>query len=256
MVQHHSNNNYVKTMSAIDISLSGDRKRGRSRTPRSGSARRRQMASVSRSVSRARSTQISRTWPMPMSWGNGLADPFPNKQFAIMRYSENITLDATVTTPSSYVFRANSIFDPNFTGIGHQPYGHDQYAAIYKYYRVKKAVITVSSASTGANNVLGVTHRATSTVISDDEHIREMKGTRFTALCNDPASRKVQMVSSLKESMNPSDQTAQFGTNPTDQTYFHVWTAPQGAAEPTALALLVDIVYYVDMWEPIALGVS
>jgi hypothetical protein len=35
-----------------------------------------------------------------------------------------------------YQFNLNSIFDPNRTGTGHQPLGHDQWAGFYNRYRV------------------------------------------------------------------------------------------------------------------------
>jgi len=230
-------------------------KRGRS-TQRSPRMRTTTRSTSSRSIASARSTGVKRTWPMRQGWNNKLADPFPARQFAILRYSQNITLDASQALPASYVFRANSIFDPDYSGIGHQPYGHDTYQRIYQNYRVKKAVITVSSSSTGANNILGVTHRATPNVITQNENIREVKGTRFTALCNDPASNKIQTSSQLNDAISYDDQSAKFGSNPVDQSYFHVWTASNGAADPTTLAICVDIVYYVDMWSPLALGLS
>ncbi len=39
-------------------------------------------------------------------------------------------------------FRLGSCFDPNEAGIGHQPLGFDQFAALYRRIRVKKVVIT------------------------------------------------------------------------------------------------------------------
>lgn len=193
---------------------------------------------------------------MRMSWSSGLNDPFPAKQNAILRYSANISLDATSVVNVGHVFRSNSIFDPDYTAVGHQPYGHDQYAAIYKNYRVTKAVVTATSTSAGSNNILGITLRASPTIITDRENVREMKATRWTSLAGDPASRRIQLTSNLSDSLDPSAQAAVFGTNPDDQNYFHVWCAGNGSAEPAALAVAVDIVYYVEMWEPLALGIS
>jgi hypothetical protein len=41
-------------------------------------------------------------------------------------------------------FRGNSCFDPDYTGVGVQPYGWDQIAAIYGRYRVVSSKITVT----------------------------------------------------------------------------------------------------------------
>jgi hypothetical protein len=75
--------------------------------------------------------------------------PFPKAIWVEMDYHENITLSAMLTTTLSvYVFRLNSIFDPNKTGTGTQPYGHDSYALNYNRYRVDsvKYRINVSAA--------------------------------------------------------------------------------------------------------------
>lgn len=50
-----------------------------------------------------------------------------------MKYSTNITTNAVT---GQYVFNLNSLFDPDRTGIGHQPYGFDNLALLYNRYRV------------------------------------------------------------------------------------------------------------------------
>lgn len=58
----------------------------------------------------------------------------PDMLTAKLPYYEYIHLFGNIS--SDYVFTLNSIFDPNFTGVGHQPIGHDQWAAFYNRYRV------------------------------------------------------------------------------------------------------------------------
>lgn len=55
-----------------------------------------------------------------------------------MLYVEQINLisGAAGLTGLEQVYRLNSLFDPNFTGAGHQPYGMDQIQALYGSYRV------------------------------------------------------------------------------------------------------------------------
>lgn len=60
--------------------------------------------------------------------------PFPSRQIVKMKYSDVFTTNST--NGWNYNFNLNSIFDPNRTGTGHQPYGHDQLAVLYNRYRV------------------------------------------------------------------------------------------------------------------------
>lgn len=43
-----------------------------------------------------------------------------------------------------HVFRGNSLYDPDATGVGVQPYGYDQVSALYGAYRVAASSITVN----------------------------------------------------------------------------------------------------------------
>lgn len=63
----------------------------------------------------------------------------PERALVSMRYSQTVgtTLDNTNSVLLNFqTFRANSIFDPDQTGLGHQPAGYDELANFYRYYRV------------------------------------------------------------------------------------------------------------------------
>lgn len=67
-----------------------------------------------------------------------------------MKYSDNFAL--TALNGYSYSFNLNSTFDPNRTGVGHQPYGRDSLAAIYNRYRVISCSYTLNCYS-GVNPI-------------------------------------------------------------------------------------------------------
>lgn len=79
----------------------------------------------------------------------GGLNPIPARQIVKMKYAQNV--NTAVTTAYNWQFALNSIFDPDQTGGGHQPYGHDQLATLYNRYRVIACsyVITAYSGSTG-----------------------------------------------------------------------------------------------------------
>jgi len=62
------------------------------------------------------------------------------------RYSENVQIandNITGRTATEYAFRLGSLFDPNFTGVGHQPRGFDQMAAFYSKNVVYKVHVQI-----------------------------------------------------------------------------------------------------------------
>lgn len=80
---------------------------------------------------------------------NRAVNPIPERYICKMKYSD--TFQITAAGGSIYRFNLNSIFDPNRTGVGHQPYGRDQLATLFNRYRVFKcayAITFYSSANT------------------------------------------------------------------------------------------------------------
>jgi hypothetical protein len=61
---------------------------------------------------------------------------FPAAIQVRQNYTDSRDLSLTSGIFASYVYRMNSTFDPDYTGAGGQPYGRDQFAAIYSKYRV------------------------------------------------------------------------------------------------------------------------
>lgn len=61
-------------------------------------------------------------------------NPISQRTIVKMKYAESV--DLNVGSSFAYQFNLNSVFDPNRSGIGHQPYGHDQLATLYNRYRV------------------------------------------------------------------------------------------------------------------------
>ena len=47
-------------------------------------------------------------------------------------------------TCAVHIFRANSMYDPDYTGTGHQPLGFDEMSTIYNKHKVTRAKITVT----------------------------------------------------------------------------------------------------------------
>ena len=72
--------------------------------------------------------------------------PFGKQFYTKLRYNEAHTFSAAgaANFASSYEMNLNSLFDPNESGVGHQPMGFDQLMSIYEKYTVVAAKITVA----------------------------------------------------------------------------------------------------------------
>lgn len=64
------------------------------------------------------------------------ASPVARNYIVRLKYSDTIDFSPVSLATVLYTFRMNSIFDPDQSGTGHQPYGRDQLAALFNRYRV------------------------------------------------------------------------------------------------------------------------
>lgn len=68
---------------------------------------------------------------------------FPKKMVMTHKYSEIVVPTCTGGALYTYSFLCNGLYDPNASGVGHQPYYFDQMGALYDHYIVIGSEITV-----------------------------------------------------------------------------------------------------------------
>lgn len=95
------------------------------------SARRKLFRRAKRSTYRKRAPTLAKRRP-PFFLYNSLVQP---KLRTKLVYCDTIEL-APDNGMDNHLFRINSIFDPDYTGTGHQPAFHDQWSPLYSNYRV------------------------------------------------------------------------------------------------------------------------
>lgn len=61
----------------------------------------------------------------------------PDRLIVILKYAQSINFTGAAN-PSAQIFAANSAFDPDFSGVGHQPSFYDKYTAYYGRYFVRR----------------------------------------------------------------------------------------------------------------------
>ena len=81
----------------------------------------------------------------------GLSNPFPMRYKARLRYHEQVGINPGLASMAYHLFRANSPYDPNYTGTGHQPRAFDQLMANYDHFYVTRSKIRVVGAN-GTNS--------------------------------------------------------------------------------------------------------
>lgn len=82
---------------------------------------------------------------------NKALKPFAQRYITKMKYAEAISISSG--GPQVYRWNLNSVFDPNRSGTGHQPYGHDTLASVYNRYRVISCSYVISGVDTAGRYI-------------------------------------------------------------------------------------------------------
>lgn len=197
--------------------------------------------------------------PIPKPNLQGFVSGIPKIRTAHMRYSENVSLTSTSGSMDSIQYRANGVYDPNLTGIGHQPFGFDTWETLYNHRMVIGSRIYVSFIGTGALISAAGVYLSDDTSIpytTADGFIEAKKGTWAIMAARETRSPTLQSSFSAKRFFNITDVKDNFdrlgtiGTqNPAEQALYNIWYQEQSGATNTVYAQ-ITIDYIVQYSEP------
>lgn len=232
----------------------------RRRYARRSYARRRPLRRTRRVVRRTRRV-VRRRRPLPL---NG----FPSTYLARHRYVAEIQLDATAGGIVTYIFRANDMYDPDYSGTGHQPMGFDELSARYDHFQVLGSRITVKHTPVSGTHVnpahIGVLLTDTPVVTSNITTVSQLLEQRLNGrhmpmgLVGAPSTRAMDRVShsfSSKRFFGPralgvSKYQGSPTSSPTEDVMFEVYAAAIAGNNPGIVPLLVTIDYVALYTEP------
>lgn len=194
---------------------------------------------------------------------------FPKTLRTVIRYSSEVIIPAIGVTPAAswYAFRANSIYDPDMTGIGHQPMGRDIFDQVYKTYTVlgSKCKVTYSPASSANGAVivgLRIEDNAAGLPAITASGLMEQGGGKYKVLNTNTLSGYAGFPPTLTAYFSPKkyfgvkdvcdnpDLSADQGGNPSKAAYYLIWQATDLPDTIDAMRVLVSIDYIVEFSEP------
>lgn len=184
----------------------------------------------------------------------------PDVMSVQLKYSRNGAF--TGTGQASNVFRGNSCFDPDFTGIGSQPRGFDQWKLFYRRYRVIASKCTARASTIAANNSTGlvITALNTNTVLTSPIDALESNHAKASKVTSS-AGTSDMMVSNYKSTASvrggpydivqyETDLSALTSTNPLQQWYWHVTAYnADGSTGSIDTNVNVEIIFYVEFFD-------
>lgn len=180
------------------------------------------------------------------------------------RYVEQISLTAGVSTPATFTFRANGMFDPDArVGLGHQPIGFDQLMTFYNHYTVLGAKLKATFISQGPtasvnSAVVGIELSGNATPTTALNDIYEQGHSKVAVMSNGNAGQVKSVIHKLSVKkflgQNPLDEDANAGTissDPAELIYFHVFVAgTNSTVNPAVVDVLLELEQTALLHEP------
>lgn len=190
--------------------------------------------------------------------------PVPGREIAHLKYSDVYSNTVAGAAVAEQIWRLNSIFDPDRTGAGHQPYGYDTLATLYLRYRVFAISWVINVPAT--NQVLhvallpvnGATTFTNFTLASENPHAM-IKSTPYNGGSTTRFTGRTYLptLGGDKRTEYKSDDRfqAQFGTNATEVMDLHFVIYNPNI---TASTLFYDVIliYHVEVYDPLPLAQS
>lgn len=186
----------------------------------------------------------------------GVLPGMPEKKYVTLRYCDTYSITGAIGAGSYHKFRLNSLTDPDYTGVGHQPLGHDEYAEWYERYTVRRARIKVTyvgqvgTAITPGMMMIGVNDDSAGSTTSPASALERGDFSEFMNVGTIPgqAMQKsivqevdIAKLQGVKDILDDDDLGAAFGSNPTKTIFAHVGLFSINGNTPGTVPFIVEI---------------
>lgn len=196
----------------------------------------------------------------------------PLKPLRTLRYVDNIQINPTAGFAANHLFRAASLFDPDFTGTGHQPLGFDNFNNLYLHYTVVGSKITAKffSPTGGTGNQVigqcGIYLSPNASTEADPRVLMENKQGRWSVFSDYTGGKPITTVRhgfspkkyfGMKSLVGDERFTSFLSENPQEDMYYNVWAGPvDGTSDMGSINVQVTIEYLAVFTERKTLGIN
>ncbi len=194
-----------------------------------------------------RRRRVARLRALPLTTTTGV----PALREVLAYHQTGSLTEAAAGTGAFYTFRLNSIYDPDYTGVGTTAVGYSARSNFFGRYKVLRARFSVRFwGSTGGNCLVGVMFGGNTTIaaspllwaVEPNSHSKMLQGntgTTHAVVSFDHHVDLPRVLGITKRQFDVDlDYQAAFGTNPQLQAYATIWLFGQSG---TAQAAVYDV---------------
>lgn len=178
-------------------------------------------------------------------------NPFPTNYVCQLRYSQVFPIAYSTGAWGHQSFRLNSLFDPDYSGVGHQPRGFDELTYIYQQYMVTGCKVKLKFWQTSSNDTyVGFTTRKDNTVPTIFEDWTEGRyGSSKVIKADDNRVHFKTFYLSMRNFFGKRPQLideearAEYTSNPTEMCNFVIGVNDIGLIASGSIRCEIELVY-------------
>lgn len=223
-------------------------------------------AKTKKSVRSRRKYGKKRTSKRSTTMVNRSLQPFPSRFITKMKYSGTVRIN-NGTSAAVQIWRLNSLFDPDVTFTGHQPYGRDTLATLYNRYRVISVRYYIQAiAASGKTQLLALTPTNDPISETDIDALREKPRCRSYVLASGAAGVPSRLTGKINlpaltgktksQYMADDRYQAQFSTEPAEAMYLYCNIQDMDKTTIADVYASVMLEFTVECFDPILLNQS
>lgn len=193
-----------------------------------------------------------------------LAQPFFDEVMVTLSYTQTVSTTAGVGFYGTQLTQ-NDVYDPDFAGVGSQPYGFDQWMAQYSRFSVVSSDIRVTATSRAVSGLLEVAVVPTTSTITIPASYEAAMAMRFgKGASTTGGSTPKTILNSVKTCdligipsyaiQGDLNYSGTSSTSPTMRTLWCIVCETSGASD--ALSLSIKVSYRVRLWGLIPVALS
>lgn len=198
--------------------------------------------------------------------------PFATSYPAKLNYSEGFTLTTGTAgvMGTEQIYGLNNLYDPNYSGVGHQPYGYDQMSPLYRVYMVFgiNMEITITDPSNDGLVVGAVVQpsNGTATVATYTPDVIKERPGSVTRVINNSGSQKqvirqyipLHRLEGISKSMWNARSTyaSTVGAGPSSEQFLRIAVGSDAGNVGHTVKVRVYFTYYCKFYDRITQGQS
>lgn len=202
-------------------------------------------------------------------------EPLMAGRLVEFKFCQNFSISPSAGLIEHVAYRANSMYDPDYSGLGHQPLGFDQWLpTFFNHYCVVKSTISVQAYSPGHTSVASNTYMIgvnlvdtpASLISNTVTSMMERPKSTYKMLANSNSGQTIQKVVKTFDAkrffhksdvVGDKDLRGGYNYNPNEEAIFQVWAgAANGSNDPSTITGIVTIIYTARLMEPVIPGQS